>query len=64
LTTSLADGFVKLRDSDESLSSVPPLSVPSLLRRAKEQSPEVLALAVKREGQWVKWNYDQYYKVK
>ncbi len=65
LTTFLPDGAVRLRDSSGqgSLTTVPPLSVPSLLRQAAERNPDGLALAVKRDGEWMRWNYEQYNKV-
>jgi len=34
-----------------------PISVPSLLVRAAARAPERIALAVKRNGDWVKWTY-------
>lgn len=62
-TTWTPDGCVKLRDLD-SASSVPPLSVPTLLKNAAETaSKDSVALAVKRNGEWIKWNYQQYYDV-
>ena len=37
-----------------------PLSVPTLLMRAAEDAPDHVALAVKRDGAWVKWTYERY----
>eukprot|EP00091_Calanus_sinicus_P004433 TRINITY_DN14746_c0_g1_i1.p1 TRINITY_DN14746_c0_g1~~TRINITY_DN14746_c0_g1_i1.p1 ORF type:complete len:169 (-),score=26.04 TRINITY_DN14746_c0_g1_i1:187-669(-) len=37
-----------------------PLSVPTLLIRAAEDAPDHIALAVKRDGAWVKWTYERY----
>jgi len=37
-----------------------PLSVPTLLVRAAEDAPDHVALAVKRDGDWVKWTYEEY----
>jgi len=37
-----------------------PLSVPTLLIRAAEDAPDHVALAVKRDGAWVKWTYERY----
>ena len=37
-----------------------PLSVPTLLIRAAEDAPDHVALAVKRDGAWVKWTYEEY----
>lgn len=61
LTATLPDGCVDLRDMS-SASSVPPISVPTLLKDAAENCPESVALGVKRNGEWIKWNYAQYYK--
>jgi len=36
------------------------VSVVTLLTRAAEDAPEQTALAVKREGEWVKWSYERY----
>lgn len=37
-----------------------PLSIPTLLTRAAEDAPDHVALAVKRDGTWVKWTYEKY----
>jgi len=37
-----------------------PLSVSTLLIRAAEDAPDHVALQVKREGDWVKWTYEEY----
>ena len=37
-----------------------PLSVPTLLIRAAEDAPDHVAMAVKRDGVWVKWTYERY----
>ena len=37
-----------------------PLSVVTLLTRAAEDAPDHEALAVKRDGDWVKWTYEKY----
>ena len=35
----------------------PPVSVPTLLKTSAEKKPEAVALAVKRNGQWLHWTY-------
>lgn len=58
-----ADGAVKIRDHDpESLVNDPPISVPSILERTAKKWPDHPAMAVKRDGVWVKWSYSQYYQ--
>ena len=63
LTTSQPDGAVRLRkydgDGDERHQ---PLSVPTLLKNAAEKWSTNIALAVKREGCWKKWTYQEYYE--
>lgn len=38
----------------------PPISVPSLLRKCAERSPNRLAMRVKRNGDWQTWTYKEY----
>ena len=59
--TSEADGSVQLREMEKS-STIPPLSVPTLLKQAATSAPDNLALSVKRDNTWLKWSYKQYYK--
>lgn len=62
IKTSVPEGLVRLRGGQgDDLSSVPPLSVPTLLRLAAESMPNHLALSVKRNGKWLKWTYKQYF---
>ena len=42
------------------MASEEPLSVPSLLMDTAKAYPEVLAMKVRRGGEWVTWNYEQY----
>ena len=64
LTCSTPDGAVKLRTQVDSphLPTLAPMSVPTLLAKAAEARPDKVALAVKRNGEWIKWTYKQYYK--
>ena len=63
LTTTLPDAAVKIRRYDQdSFDKYPPLSVPSMLRSAAENWPENVAMAVKRNGSWKKWNYKEYHE--
>ena len=57
-----ADGTVKLlMGSTESTSRVPMTVVQGLQRAVRIASSRV-ALAVKRNGEWVKWTYSEYYE--
>ena len=59
-TTVKADGTVKLRLGDSDPDNREPISVPSLLKSVAAKAGDHLALTVKREGQWVKWTYQDY----
>jgi len=59
--TSDINGKVKLR-LDENTNEYPPMSLPSMLTKAAEESPDQIALGVKRDGDWVKWTYSDYLK--
>lgn len=59
LWTCRPDGAVQLREMASS-SAVPPLSVPTLLKRAADEVPDKLALSVKRDGVWQNWTYKEY----
>ncbi|XP_046571351.1 long-chain-fatty-acid--CoA ligase ACSBG2-like isoform X3 [Haliotis rubra] len=52
---------VRLRMSERGPGAVKPITVPTLLRQVAQKVPNNVALAVKRNGQWVKWTYSQYY---
>ena len=64
-TTISPDGSVNLRfgegyvgDNDEVI------SVPSKFKRAVKIARNKTALAVKRDGDWVKWTFQEYLQVK
>ena len=38
----------------------PPVSVPSLLAATAREAPDHTAMAVKRDGAWLKWTYQNY----
>lgn len=61
LTATTPDGCVKIRDLEDDC-SVAPISVPSMLKHAAERDPEKVALGVKRDGEWIEWNYQKYYQ--
>ena len=42
------------------MASEEPLSVPSLLFDTAKAYPDVVAIKVRRGGEWVSWTYDQY----
>ena len=64
LTTTQANGAVKIRryEKDGFENQYPPLSVPTMLKRAADKYPTNTAMAVKRNGTWAKWTYEEYYK--
>lgn len=53
---------VKLRMQSSGPLSEKPISLPTLLLNASRNYADKTALAVKRNGDWVKWNYQDYYK--
>ena len=60
LTTSWPDGAVIIRSHDHESSHYPPKSVYTMLQETLARVPDRTALAVKRDGVWVKWSYSQY----
>ena len=58
--TTKVDGFVKI---DVEQGGEEPISVPALLNQAVQRAPSATALAVKRNGHWIKWTYEKYLKV-
>ena len=62
LTTTAPDGAVTFRSPVEGGGNLAPISVPTMLRKAAEEAPDKMALSVKRKGEWLSWNYRQYYK--
>jgi long-chain-fatty-acid--CoA ligase ACSBG len=60
ITTTVPEGAVVLRDM-ENTSDIPPMSCPTLLKQTAAAFPDKLALAVKRNGEWMNWTYKQYH---
>merc|ERR1719323_30868 len=61
IITTKADGCVKLDiNQDHEVAGWEAISVPGLLSKAVQAAPDVPALAVKRQDQWVKWTYKEY----
>ncbi|XP_076465017.1 LOW QUALITY PROTEIN: long-chain-fatty-acid--CoA ligase ACSBG2-like [Babylonia areolata] len=58
--TTKRDGAVKLRTSGNGVSAEKPITVVTLVKNTVSRLPNGIAMAVKREGQWVKWTYSQY----
>ena len=56
------DGCVKLRITKEWPANRPPVSVPTAVKKQCESAGDITALAVKRNGKWVKWSYKMYYE--
>ena len=63
LTTTDPDGAVRLRKYEGDCSDkYPILSVPTLLKNAAEKFSNKTAMAVKRNTNWITWNYKEYYE--
>ena len=54
------EGSVKLRIGDTVPANYDPVSVPGLMMRTAKAAPNLTALSVKRNGEWIKWTYSQY----
>ena len=61
LTTWEKDGCVKIRKTKEWPANRDSISLPTLVKKQCDSAGTQTALAVKRGGQWVKWNYNEYY---
>jgi len=59
-TVTSATAAVKLKIDERGISSIPALSVPTLLQRTVSRQMDHLALSIKRDGKWVNWTYKQY----
>lgn len=55
------DGAVNLLTESSGSRSRVPITVVQGLQRAVRVAPSRVALAVKRNGEWVKWTYQEYY---
>ena len=63
LTTTHPDGAVRLRKYEQdAFDKYPPLSVPTMLQNTTKKYPKNTAMAVKRNGEWIKWSYEEYYE--
>ena len=60
LTTTWPDGRVEVRTHPHPSSDYPTMSVWTMLHQTAARVPNRTALAVKREGVWVKWTYAEY----
>ena len=61
LTTTAATGAVKLKIDERGMSSIPPLSVPTLLQRTVARHMDHTALCVKRDGKVI-WQLNISYR--
>jgi len=61
-TTSEIDGACRIRIKKEWPANREPLSLPTFFRKQCESGGNQTALNVKRDGQWVKWSYNDYYR--
>jgi len=48
--------------SSDGKAAIPPKTVMEVFTKMSKKYPERVALSVKRDGQWKKWNYKQYYE--
>lgn len=60
--TTQRDGAVKLHIGDTKYDNLPPMTVPQFFQRAVEKASGYTALAVKRDGEWKKWTYKEYFE--
>merc|ERR1712209_77355 len=61
LSTTWPDGAVELRFSDKHpLCQEKPISVWTMLNNTVKRYPDGIAMAVKRNDEWVKWTYTEY----
>lgn len=61
LTSWSKDGCVKIRKTKDWPANRDTISLPTLVKKQCQSAGSKTALAVKREGQWVKWSYSEYY---
>jgi len=61
-TTTQPGGAVKIRTNGHPSSINPPQSVWTMIQQTVRRAPKRTALAVKRNGVWVKWTYSEYDK--
>jgi len=55
------DEPVKIRLAESGPAAEKPISIPSMFENTVKKHPNALAMAVKRDGEWKKWTYKQYY---
>ena len=63
LSTTEPDGAVKIQTSESFPDNYTPISVPTLMKNVTKVGKSHPALAVKREGKWVYWSYQEYLQV-
>ena len=61
LTTSKKDGCVRIRKTKEWPANRETISLPTIVKKQCQSAGSLPALAVKRDGKWVKWTYTDYY---
>jgi len=61
ITTTVPGGAVEIRDNYSHPScKYPPISLWTMLDNTVQRCPDNLALAVKRNGEWINWTYKEY----
>ena len=61
-STSDIDGYVRLRTKKEWPANREPMSLPTFFKKQCESGGQQTALNVKRDGVWIKWSYNDYYR--
>ena len=56
-------GTVKFRTAKDSSENEKPISIPSKVREVVKKGGNMTALAVKRDGKWLEWTFQQYLQV-
>ena len=60
--TTERDGAVKLHIGETQYDNQSPITVPQLFQSVVEKAGDSVALTVKREGEWKKWTYKEYFE--
>ena len=60
--TTERDGAVKLHIGETQYDNQSPITVPQLFQSIVEKAGDFVALTVKREGEWKKWTYKEYFE--
>ena len=63
LTTCSADGYTKIRMLENEPGNMKPKSLVTFVtEKCRKGGSNITALKVKRDGKWISWSYDDYYR--